>query len=415
LDEASLIGSHIADRYHLLEVIGDGGMGRVYRAQQLATGEAVAVKVLHPEYAGIAEAAQRFEREAKVMTQLAHPNIVKVIEFGEWKGHLFLAMELLGGKSLAELIGREANSESPLTARLTVKRTLAIMRPVLEALEYAHERGVVHRDLKPENIMVIPGRGLFSHETIKLLDFGIAKLGRTSEKQAQKLTQQGLILGTPDYMSPEQAIGQEADGRADLYSCGVIFYEMLTGHKPFEGSSSLDVLLMHVNTRPKLLRVVAPDAVIPPHVERAILRALAKRPAERFQTVRELRQALESGGEIDLRDSPVSAVAPTIVAQAPRRSSRGVTLMAVAVIASAMAMVFGHHLRPGLLGRSPIASSEGEDAKAPAPAAHRTAREREPSNAATRRSAGPGQRGPGHADRGRAGSPAPSRSSKRQR
>ena len=116
------------------------------------------------------------------------------------------------------------------------------MRPVLDALEYAHARGVVHRDMKPENIMVIPNRGLLSRENIKLLDFGIAKLGHHSEKATQKLTQQGLILGTPDYMSPEQAVGQDADVRSDLYSCGVILYQMLTGRRPFEADSNLDVL-----------------------------------------------------------------------------------------------------------------------------------------------------------------------------
>jgi serine/threonine protein kinase len=374
VNEAPLIGSHIADRYHLLEVIGDGGMGRVYRAQQLATGEAVAVKVLHSEFANVAEVVRRFQREARVMTELSHPSIVKVIELGEWKGHLFLAMELLGGKSLAELIGRDGKGARPMT----VKRTLAIMRPVLEALAYAHERGVIHRDLKPENIMVVPGRGLLSHETIKLLDFGIAKLGNHSGQAAQKLTQQGLILGTPDYMSPEQAVGQEADVRSDLYSCGVILYEMLTGHKPFEAGSSLDVLLMHVNTRPNLLRVVAPDAVIPPGIERAILRLLAKRPGERFQNVRELREALDNRAAAEVSGAAVSAVAPTIVAQAPpRRSSRRWALIPVAIIAGAMATLVAHRLRPELFTGTPIASA-AEGAKAPAAPGSRSARERRP-------------------------------------
>ena len=247
--DAALVGSTVGDRYRLLEVIGEGGMGRIFRAEQLATGRPVAVKLLHSEFAGVEEVALRFEREAKVMSQLAHQNIVKVIEFGDWKGRLFFAMDLVGGKSLADLLKYNARNGG---RRLTFKRTLAIMRPVLDALAYAHERGVVHRELKPENIMVTAGQGLLSPETIKLLDFGIARIRERSN--AQKLTQQGFILGTPDYMSPEQAVGQEADVRSDLYSCGVILYQMLTGHRPFEADSSLDVLMMHVNAQPRPLR-----------------------------------------------------------------------------------------------------------------------------------------------------------------
>ena len=339
MEEASLIGSSLADRYRLLEVIGEGGMGRVYRAEQLATGKAVALKVLHPEFVGVDHVVQRFEREAKVTTELSHPNIVNVIEFGEWNGRMFLAMELLAGKSLAEVI----QHEGPKTGgRLTVKRALAIIRPVLDALEYAHDRGVVHRDLKPENIMVIPG-GLLARESVKLLDFGIAKLGDRPERANQKLTQHGLVLGTPAYMSPEQVAGQEADVRSDLYSCGVILYQMLTGRTPFEAESNLDVLVMHLNTQPKSLREVAAGAWIPDAVENVVLRALAKRPADRVQSVAELRQALAQAAVIDYGHGHA---APAGKATPAGRLSPGSRFLCLAIIAAAVTTLLADHLRP---------------------------------------------------------------------
>jgi serine/threonine-protein kinase len=335
-NEASLIGSTLGERYRLIEVIGEGGMGRVYRAEQLATGKPVALKLLHPEFVGVDQVVQRFEREAKVLTELAHPGIVNVIEMGEWNGRLFLAMELLAGKSLAEVVLREGAKRD---GRLTVKRTLAIMRPVLDALEYAHGRGVVHRDLKPENIMITPG-GLLSRETVKLLDFGIAKLGDRSVRATQKLTQHGMVLGTPAYMAPEQAAGQEADVRSDVYSCGIILYQMLTGRRPFEADSNIEVILMHINTQPKPPREVAAGAWIPDAVERVVLRALAKRPAVRFQSARELREALEQAAVVDYGHAGAGETTA-----GPRRMSAGSRFLCLAIIAAAATTVLGDRLR----------------------------------------------------------------------
>jgi serine/threonine protein kinase len=334
--EASLIGSTLGERYRLVEVIGEGGMGRVYRAEQLATGKPVALKLLHPEFVGVDQIVQRFEREATVMTELAHPGIVNVIELGEWNGRLFLAMELLAGRSLAEVLLREGAKRE---GRLTIKRTLAIMRPVLDALEYAHGRGVVHRDLKPENIMITPG-GLLSRETVKLLDFGIAKLGDRSVRATQKLTQHGMVLGTPAYMAPEQAAGQEADVRSDVYSCGIILYQMLTGRRPFEAESNIDVILMHINTQPKPPREVASGAWIPDAVERVVLRALAKRPAARFQSARELGQALEQAAVVDYGHAGGGETAlPS------GKMSAGSRFLCLAIIAAAATTLLGDHLR----------------------------------------------------------------------
>jgi eukaryotic-like serine/threonine-protein kinase len=356
MDETTLIGSTLASRFHLLEVIGDGGMGRVYRGEEVATGRPVAVKLLHPEFVGDDQVVQRFEREARVTTELSHPNIINVIEFGEWNGHLYLAMELLAGKPLAELIG-DGSKNKP---RLTVKRTLEIIRPVLDALDYAHERGVVHRDLKPENVMVIPARGLLARESVKLLDFGIAKLGHHPERPATpQITQHGLVIGTPAYMSPEQAAGQEADMRSDVYSCGVMLFHMLTGRRPFEAASSYDVLRMHLDTQPKSLLEVGAGAWIPDAVEGVVMRALSKRPAERFQSAGELRRALEHAVVVDYAHTAGGLVAtPTLM-------SAGSRFLCLAIIAAAAAVLAGDQLRARAAARRNAAATAGAAATAP--------------------------------------------------
>jgi serine/threonine protein kinase len=368
-----LIGSILGDRYRLLEVIGEGGMGCVFRAEQLATGQTVALKLLQPEFSTVEQVVRRFEREAQVTSRLSHPNIVKVVEFGESSGGLFLVMEFLEGRSLDAVIKQ---GDSPKIGRLrralghgarngrglTVERTLTIMRPVLDALEYAHSLGVVHRDLKPENIMLIPPRGLLSRERVKLLDFGIAKLEDDGDAAAQRLTQLGLTLGTPGYMSPEQAMGQKADARSDLYSCGVILHEMLTGQRLFEADSSLQVLAMHLNATPTPLRALATKARISAALENVVLRALAKQPGDRFQSAGELREAVERAAMARDRSTDVSGLAKTMVASrpTPQVHPRWMRVSMVAVAAVFAAMVIGdHHLRPKVpTGSRRIASSE---------------------------------------------------------
>jgi serine/threonine protein kinase len=233
------------------------------------------------------------------------------------------------------------------------------MRPVLDALEYAHGLGVVHRDLKPENIMIVPARGFFSRECVKLLDFGIAKLEDDAPIQGRKLTQAGLLLGTPGYMSPEQAVGQKADVRSDLYSCGVILYEMLAGRRPFEASSSVEVLGMHVSATPKSLRESAGEASIPPEVEGVVMRALAKRPVERFQSARELRDALDRASRRRNGAAIISGIETTIFATPPAsRSHAG--WMRSAIILVAIALLIGGHLGPGGLPVSRGTASAGK-------------------------------------------------------
>ncbi|HEX8951585.1 MAG TPA: serine/threonine-protein kinase [Polyangia bacterium] len=376
IDEASLIGLHVGDRYRLRELIGEGGMGGVFRAEQLATGRLVALKLLHPELAHIDYVARRFEREAQVASRLSHPNIVDVFDFGESNGHLYIAMELLAGTSLGDAIARGAFARGNATLFGRARRllaghshlsgippTIAIVRQVLAALEHAHARGVVHRDLKPDNIMLLPPRDDSSPAHVKLLDFGIAKLADEAPRGGKPLTQAGVPLGTPEYMSPEQAAGDATDARSDLYACGIILYEMLTGRLPFEAESAVRLLSMQITAVPPPPRAVAPDAHIPAALEEVVLRALAKKREDRFDSATELLHALDDAVAAASPSGDAPSGAPA--ARAPRyghpRSRRIVVgALALGLAAFVLADHHGAAAPAPVVAAAPIAADAGK-------------------------------------------------------
>jgi serine/threonine-protein kinase len=298
-------GSVLVDRYRLIECIGSGAVGLVWRCKDLKLRKTVAIKVVRPELVANAELAARVEREAQLASRLAHDNIVKVSDCGRTpSGAMYIVMEYLHGRTLAEVLARRG--------RLSLERALRIARRILAGLAHAHERNVVHRDLKPENIILTSRDG--EADIVKLLDFGIAK--PMADSSAPSLTQAGVIFGTPDYMSPEQVSGSSGvDARTDLYACAAILHQMLTGHTVFEAEDPLDILKMQLCAQPKSPRQVAPDAEIPEHVERAILRGLEKNRDLRFGTARAFQMAL-SGGAFPA-PSLVSMSRPAIEARVP--------------------------------------------------------------------------------------------------
>src|SRR5215475_9458441 len=268
-----LIGRTIDQRYFLEARIGSGGTGTVYRARRLLIGDTVAVKILHPERLADPSAVERFRREAQAAARPKHPNVVAIFDSGvAQEGLSYLVMELVEGESLRQVIERQ----SMLTPALAAE----IARQVCAALDETHRQSVVHRDIKPENILLqTTSSGLH----VKVLDFGIAAL---HEIAASRLTRTGGVVGTPHYMSPEQCMGGELDGRSDIYSFGVVLYEMLTGVVPFDSATMTAMVVQHVNQPPPPMRALNPN--ISPEVEAVVLHALEKKREARPQTAGEL-------------------------------------------------------------------------------------------------------------------------------
>jgi hypothetical protein len=281
-----LVDTIIGERYRILGRIGEGGMGTVFRVEHTLMKKVLALKLLRAEFSNVPDAARRFEREAQSASRLSHPNIITVTDFGHGAGgELFLVMEFVAGEPLAEVLLREG--------RLEPGRACHIASQILHALEHAHAEGVVHRDLKPANVMLVRDPDPRKPETVKILDFGIAKMTQ-AQGDDEPLTRGMMIFGTPAYMSPEQAAGQEADSRADLYSCGIILYEMLVGRKPFEDPDLVKLLGMQITAQPPRFAEAALEAHIPPALEAVVMRVLEKERDKRFASATEFREAIEN-------------------------------------------------------------------------------------------------------------------------
>jgi serine/threonine protein kinase len=263
--------------YSLTKELGKGGMATVYKAYQPKLARWVAVKVLDPAYiTDDSQVLARFRREARAIARLPHPNILTVHDYGEEEGLTYIVMEYVEGGTLKDQLRGE-----PFECQRAVSLSIGVGR----ALAFAHEQGIIHRDVKPANIL------LRREDWPLLADFGLVKLQETR----RALTQAGMILGTPDYTSPEQALGETADHRADIYALGVVLFEMITGELPFKAAKAFDVLLMHINEPPPKPRELAPNT--PELVEEIILKALAKAPEERFSAMQEMVAQLEIAQE----------------------------------------------------------------------------------------------------------------------
>ncbi|HVK88041.1 MAG TPA: serine/threonine-protein kinase [Kofleriaceae bacterium] len=355
--EDSLIGVTLDNKYRITRVLGRGGMGVVYEAEHAALGNRVAIKLVLEKYSDDAEAMARFTREAHAATRIGNPHIIQVLDISTAPdGRAFVVMELLEGMPLSRLL--------ETAGALPPQRALSIMRQVLRAVGAAHAKGIVHRDLKPDNIFLLEQESDEGRDFVKLLDFGISKIiDPDLQAAATKLTTTGVVMGTPLYMAPEQAMGADIDHHADIYACGVILYEMLAGKPPFEGATYAVLVAKLLTTDPPLLSDVRPT--IAPKLVAAVHRALEKEPQKRYSSAEAFITALpghQSASAVELAHTMARGKA---VRRPGKTRSRRWPLVAGA-LAAGLATAGGLILWQGGSEPAPPATAQGSAAPAPA-------------------------------------------------
>jgi serine/threonine-protein kinase len=302
-----LVGTIVADRYKVLRKLGEGGMGQVYLAEHVRIRRKSALKVVRPDLAAEPDAVARFNREAANASKISHPNVAAVYDFGETSdGMIYLAMEFIEGPSLTNVI-KEAGALTPV-------RAADITRQAAEALAVAHDMGIVHRDLKPDNIMIAKNRD--GSDLAKVVDFGIAK---AANNEAQKVTKTGLVVGTPEYMSPEQLAGDKLDGRSDIYSLALVAFNMMTGKLPFPGETVQESMIMRLTDKPRPLSEMKPDLQWPPQVQAVLDKALERDAKDRYQSASEFGRDLWKSVQGMRASSATAVLNATAVESAVKR------------------------------------------------------------------------------------------------
>jgi serine/threonine-protein kinase len=357
-----LVGMVLAGRYVVKSRIGEGGMGLVYEGLHRDIDKRVAIKVLRDDLSRRPEVVARFRQEAKSASRIGHENIVDISDFGETtRGASYFVMEFLDGEDLGNVLGREVTVDSD--------RVCGIVLQCCRALSATHAKGIVHRDIKPENIFLTKRDGV--DDFVKIVDFGIAKMSdiETDGAPGRKLTKTGMIFGTPEYMSPEQAAGKELDHRVDVYALGIILYECLAGRVPFEGDTFMGVLTQHLFAELPPIAEMNPQAKVSRELELVIRKALAKDPDDRYQDTEELAEAIDCALDGRLSratvKTPPSAFGPpslSYLAPVPRRkTSRWVwAATAVGAVAALVWVALGPVSGPGSeAGASPAPAETG--------------------------------------------------------
>ncbi|MGN6108227.1 MAG: serine/threonine-protein kinase, partial [Kofleriaceae bacterium] len=310
MEADELVGSLVDGRYTVLAPMASGSMGAVYKAERVPVGKTVAIKFLHASFANDSEFLARFERETRVMSKLAHPNCVSVVDFGVWNGSPYLVMEYVGGRTLRTML----DDDGPIAPA----RALGLARQIAAGLAHAHAQGITHRDVKPANLMISEEIGTGEH--VRILDFGLARLRGAVGRDA---TQINVVVGTPNYMAPEQTIGGGIiDARTDVYACGVVLFEMIAGERPFQAEDTLALLGMH-RAAPIPRLSDRTDVELPRGLQEVVEKAMAKSPDDRYPSAIALAEAIDAiiGGRSTAEIKPViggrkldsAAIAPTMV------------------------------------------------------------------------------------------------------